>query len=640
MGRRQRLIIGPTAIIEALGAVALDLVEAAVASAVASAVAAVALSEARPQAKRVADEAHGEVSQQEPFTGEEHPATLGHLAAGVGGVDFQRELQASDFGLGTFEGFESQQDRGCEVVESTFHCDGGNFRAAVGLSTEVFSLADEESGAFADGWARRLATDAAAGVIHGVDGFEGCAKSEAHLSEVAPFPKLAVEKCGGESVEQQGTGPAYADELMEISESDGQAGKKKVKFKEEFEGADGISEEKASMGISEFDGHVGNDKVKIKGEFEGADGTSPEKAAAFDGGDAESLMGRALGECRRMVVDMGGSRAAFMSWLQELAEFKGLGVDARAVAGEGEVERARAENRPAHFHPLPLGVRARASGPARSSLPDQLAERAEGVDVSGAERSEFVEPQTPGPFEFRKRKVTRAGLQISRAQVLASTARRGQAVRRRAPEALAIWACSAFLKCILSIDLFAYFALSCFLYLACGTTITVLVPGVEAFFCNIAAQEKGCDNCPDELMMCEKPTCWQNAGLNLTYKKYAADSTQAFYQSYSKAALDTAANKFIQLSSVTDPLQLLSALHGNADVTVDSIEFHCQVLFVAIGKVEPGVLSGTGGPCTNDDGVKQAEVATECPCDDLEFTEADATERRGERCRVGFAPCM
>eukprot|EP00959_Pyramimonas_sp_CCMP1952_P157705 3297590-Pyramimonas_sp.AAC.1 len=54
------------------------------------------------------------------------------------------------------------------------------------------------------------------------------------------------------------------------------------------------------------------------------------------------------------------------------------------------------------------------------------ADRAAGVDVSDAGRLEFIEPQTSCHFDFRKRRVTRAGPQISRAIVLAATARHGR----------------------------------------------------------------------------------------------------------------------------------------------------------------------------------------------------------------------
>ena len=60
---------------------------------------------------------------------------------------------------------------------------------------------------------------------------------------------------------------------------------------------------------------------------------------------------------------------------------------------------------------------------------DKLAEGDGTIDASDAARLVFIEPQTSSQFEFRKYKVTRTGLPVSRAQVLTSTACQGRTMQ-------------------------------------------------------------------------------------------------------------------------------------------------------------------------------------------------------------------
>ena len=93
---------------------------------------------------------------------------------------------------------------------------------------------------------------------------------------------------------------------------------------------------------------------------------------------------------------------------------------------QDEVDRAKAENRPAYLRFLPFGVWVRMDKYRAAPFRDRLAEHAEGVGLSDAAQLVFIEPQTSSPFDFRKHKVTRTGLQISHAMVLTSTACQGR----------------------------------------------------------------------------------------------------------------------------------------------------------------------------------------------------------------------
>ena len=97
---------------------------------------------------------------------------------------------------------------------------------------------------------------------------------------------------------------------------------------------------------------------------------------------------------------------------------------------EEEVERAKAENRPAYLRYLPFGVWVRMDKYKAAPFCERLAEHAEGIDVSDTARLVFIEPQTSSPFDFRKHKVTRTGLQISHANVLTSTACQGRTMHQ------------------------------------------------------------------------------------------------------------------------------------------------------------------------------------------------------------------
>ncbi|CAK0789971.1 unnamed protein product, partial [Prorocentrum cordatum] len=106
-----------------------------------------------------------------------------------------------------------------------------------------------------------------------------------------------------------------------------------------------------------------------------------------------------------------------------------------------------------------------------------------------------------------------------------------------------------------------------------------------------ANQEKGCDKCSDNLLMCNKPQCWRDA-VNITYQEEATDADDRYFEWMRLATQDLGCNSLVETSA--GPVDMLARINSSlASGTVSSAcrAWNCRVALTAFrGVAECGSL--------------------------------------------------
>lgn len=182
------------------------------------------------------------------------------------------------------------------------------------------------------------------------------------------------------------------------------------------------------------------------------------------------------------------------------------------------------------------------------------------------------------------------------------------------------------------VSIHMYYLWSGILYCGCGVLIIATEPQIMGFLCSIPP--KGfdpvsglCYNCSDDLLFCQKSACYQQA-INITYTLEAKTPELYSFRAYSNAVRDETCTALVLGAS--DPVAFLVEANRelvNADPlspweSEDCLAFHCQVMKRAI--MDEPDLNALTGECSNINGAKSPDTATECSCRDVLITPEEA----------------
>jgi len=190
--------------------------------------------------------------------------------------------------------------------------------------------------------------------------------------------------------------------------------------------------------------------------------------------------------------------------------------------------------------------------------------------------------------------------------------------------------CRACTRTLTTISISVYFFWSGLGYIIVASIQAGTYSPIHDALCAIDAQNMGCSNCPDILLLCEKDACWRYA-MNLTIMTQADTADDDLHLEFLSAVKDAACTEEIQLA--TDPVDVLVGMYtrqtsssttGQATVTSDCSTFHCAVKEVALFNTDLNTAAGTG--CTNNHGLKPSSEASDCPCSSVELTYSDSID--------------
>lgn len=184
---------------------------------------------------------------------------------------------------------------------------------------------------------------------------------------------------------------------------------------------------------------------------------------------------------------------------------------------------------------------------------------------------------------------------------------------------------------------------SYFFWIGCITSVfggwaLISYTPIEEYLCNIPGEVNitngwtvGCGNCTDTLMLCDKSDCWRHA-FNLTWQLDASTANGQYYDAFQEAALDSTCNSLVL--SADSPVSMLSNIldrrlnPSKPQVSESCVTWNCRVLVRAFMRSLGSQLTGPG-TCTNEiPSVKPSWQATECPCDEVAITMAQASSVR------------
>jgi hypothetical protein len=134
-------------------------------------------------------------------------------------------------------------------------------------------------------------------------------------------------------------------------------------------------------------------------------------------------------------------------------------------------------------------------------------------------------------------------------------------------------------------SLLTYFAWTGIIYIACATFAMIEWYGIHDFFCKLPAQEKGCDNCADNLLMCPKSTCWQEA-VNLTIQEDADTPDDRYFEAFQSAVQDLGCNSLVETSE--SPVKMVRNIQSSLEsgtATPACKQWNCRVLVKALRNV-------------------------------------------------------
>lgn len=177
----------------------------------------------------------------------------------------------------------------------------------------------------------------------------------------------------------------------------------------------------------------------------------------------------------------------------------------------------------------------------------------------------------------------------------------------------AIW------KMLLRPSIHTFFFWSCMIYFICGSSLLVLGPSADNFFCTVRPQRasggKGCGNCSSKLLLCSKGGCWRHA-FNVTFQSNASDAQEALYEAFQDASTDTVCNGLIT-RDVVDPVDMIAAIIRaevlqNTPILASCKKFHCGIVKNAL--IRDSDLNSATGVCANVRGSKPRAQVDVCPC--------------------------
>jgi len=207
--------------------------------------------------------------------------------------------------------------------------------------------------------------------------------------------------------------------------------------------------------------------------------------------------------------------------------------------------------------------------------------------------------------------------------------------------------CLTRIKFLLSFSITTYFLWTGVIYLSGALTLFFTLPDIKEFLCNVQAYEnktedvgRGCENCWDDIIICDKSLCYQNA-MNITYESSAKDASMDLHQHYMNAVVDLSCNEKVKNSN--SPKEMVALIKQDfSAVSLGCKKFHCEVLKTSLTNND--LYSPTGGSCTDSAGSKRRWDATGCPCQDVTLTLQEARDyNAADMCgnaQGGFIPFL
>lgn len=128
---------------------------------------------------------------------------------------------------------------------------------------------------------------------------------------------------------------------------------------------------------------------------------------------------------------------------------------------------------------------------------------------------------------------------------------------------------------------------------------------------------QGCAGCPDQLLMCGKPMCYQ-AAMNLTYQANASSSTNNLFKIFEIASQSDVCNELHKISD--SPVQMfelmMTAIENDATKRTaleQCLNYQCGVLANIFGPSNKDLFDSSG-KCENVWGTKPRWLSTDCVC--------------------------
>ncbi|CAK0815990.1 unnamed protein product, partial [Prorocentrum cordatum] len=149
------------------------------------------------------------------------------------------------------------------------------------------------------------------------------------------------------------------------------------------------------------------------------------------------------------------------------------------------------------------------------------------------------------------------------------------------------------LQGLLTPSLHSYFWWSTLFYLASFIAITLEMPKIHEFHCNVSPLEsdggKGCLECHDVLIFCDLEDACYRSALNATYQGFSKNPEDPHYSDLQLAAVDVEFLKAMatfNMATQTPVKTVQTLLAMELEVAEESIMWHCMVLKMALGQYE------------------------------------------------------